>query len=208
MNGSARIVLVAGGERTQLADLKQGGREGVEGSGIPALGALNGNAESQRGFGDAVVEQDYACNDLKQVTLDVVEDALDVMDEDHGVFEGVQLLGADAGAETESSEDAGQASDVNRHTEITAQQSAGVRTIGGQVGGVGLFAATGYEFQTRVDGAIVHACTSAHGAHSVRSLPARRSQIFPQRSQYFSSILRICNISDLAFIVLAAVGRR
>ena len=226
MNGAVRIVLVAAGEdRTQQADLKQDGREGIEGGGVAALGALHGDAEPQRGFGDAVIEQDYARDDLKQVTLDAVEDPLDVMDEDHGVLERVQLIGADAGAETESSEDAGQASDVNRHAEIAAQQSAGVRAIGGQVGGVGFLRPPDTSSKRELAGTIIHACTSArsrvqtrrketgpsrrreasafaHGAHCVRSLPARRSQMFPQRSQYFSSILRICDVSDLAFIIL------
>jgi hypothetical protein len=86
---------------------------------------------------------------------------------------------------------------------------------------LGLYA--GYEVQPGITGPMVHACTSArslvqtcrketwpfsnkdsvlaHGAHWVRSLPERRSQMFPQRSQYFSSILRSCVGSVLGFIV-------
>ena len=214
-----------GKEWTKQADLQENCGKGVEGGGIAALGALHGNAEAERDFGDAVIKQDDSCDDFKEMTFHAIEDALDIMDKDYCILERIQFVGADAGSEAESSEDAGQASDIDRHPKVALQQRARVGAIGIQVANAGLFdLCAGYEVQSGITGPIGHACTSgrslvqtcrketlpfrskdsvlAHGVHCVRSLPERRSQMFPQRSQYFSSIFRSCDGSDPSFIIL------
>lgn len=208
----AGVSVWAGGEDgAEQADLQQGGGKGVQRGCVAALGALHGNAEAESRFGDTVFEQNHAGDDLHRGTRDAVEDPLDVMDEDHGILEGVQPVGADAGAEAESSEDTGQAADIDRHAEVAPQESAGVGAIGGQSFAWGPRAPAGDQMQDGDCRRAAHACTSArkrvqrlrketeplrmadsvvaYGAHSVRWLPARRSQRLPQRSQYFRSIL-------------------
>ena len=118
----------------QQSDLEQDGGEGVKGGGVAAFGALHRDPEAKRGLWDAVIEQDYACDDLQVVALNAFEGALDVMDEDDGVFKGVEFVGTDPGAEAEPSEDAGQAANIDRHPKVAPQQGSGVRTIGVQVG--------------------------------------------------------------------------
>lgn len=223
-------IFAVGKEGTEQPDLEEDRGEGVECSGISAFRSLYGDAEAERSFRDAVIEQYHSCDDLEEMTFHAVEDPLDIMDEDYGVLKRVQLIGTDAGAETESSEDAGQAADIDRHPEIALQQRSRVGAIGVQVADVGLLGlCPGYEVQPGITEPVVHACTSARslvqtcrketwpfcskdsvlaqGAHCVRSLPARRSQMFPQRSQYFSSMLRSCDSSVLGFIVPLPLGK-
>lgn len=212
-------------DRAKHPNLKEDGRERIERGGVAALGALHGNTDAERCLGNAVVQQDYAGDDFQRVTFEAVEDAFDVMDEDHGVFEGVEPVRADAGAEAKSSEHAGQASDVYSDAEIAAQQRAGVGPISGQFAGGGLLrVSAAYDLESGVAGAMHYANTPArsriqtcrrdpgppirsdasacaHGAQCVRPLPERRSQIFPQRSQYFSSMVRIFDVAVLVFIV-------
>src|SRR5208282_4108753 len=84
----------AGGkDRAEQADLEQSGGKEIERGCVAALGALHGDAEAQRGLRHAVLEQDYAGDDLHGGTRDAVEDPLDVMNEDDGVLEGVQFVG-------------------------------------------------------------------------------------------------------------------
>jgi hypothetical protein len=224
--GIARILLFAGlKDGAKQLDFKQDGRERVECGGVSPLGALHSDAEAERGFGEAVVEQDYARDDLKRMALDAIEDTLDVMDKNHGILKGMQLIGADARPEAESSKHAGQATYIDCHAEVAPQERARIGAIGGQVTGVRVLTLpAGYNLQSGIIFRTVHACTSArsrvqtckketgpsrrseasalaHGAHCVRSLPERRTQMFPQRSQYFSSILRNCDVLDIAFIV-------
>jgi hypothetical protein len=218
-------IFTVGKEGAKQADLKENRGKGVKGGGIAALGALHGNAEAERGLGDAVIKQDDSCDDFKEMTFHAVENPLDIMDKDYRILERIQFVGADASAEAESSEDTGQAAEIDRHPKVALQQRARVGAIGIQIADAGLFGlCAGYEVQTGITEPIDHACTSgrslvqtcrketlpfrskdsvlAHGAHCVRSLPERRSQMFPQRSQYFSSIFRSCDGSDLSFIIL------
>src|SRR5208282_5390731 len=117
----------------------------------------------------------------------------------------------------------GQAADIDRHAEVAAQQSTGVGAIGGQSFTRGLLAFAGDQVQDGFGRRAAHACTSArrrvqrfrkepeplprvaasaevHGAQRERWLPERRSQILPQRSQYFSSIL--CGREDSNFEII------
>jgi hypothetical protein len=220
-------VLVRCEDGTKQTDLKKDGGKRIDGRSVTTLGALNGNAEPECRFREAVVEQDYACNDFHRVTFDSVEDSFDVMNKDDGVLKRMEFVGRNTGSKTESSEDAGQASYIDRHAEVAPEQSARVGAICREILSVHLGAMpAGYDLQTGITANFIHADTYAsarsrvqtckkeiepprrseasalaHGAHSVLSLPARRSQMFPQRSQYFSSMFRSCNGSDLVFIV-------
>ncbi len=231
LDGMVRVLGLAGKDAAQQADLEQDSREGIKRGGVASLGSLHRDAEAERGFRDAVIEQDYPRDDLQIMTLNAFEGAFNVMNEDDGVLKRVQPVGADASAEAEPSEDAGQAPNIDRDTEVTPQQSTRVRAIGAQVRIPVLLAAGGYELQIGVTGAIIHACTSArsrvqscrkeagpssrseasafaHGAQCVRWLPERRSQMLPQRSQYFSSMLRNCGDSDATFIVFCPPAKK
>jgi hypothetical protein len=211
--------------RAKQMHLKKNRRKGIEGGGVAPLCALHGDPQPEGCFRDAVVEKDNARDDLKRVAVDTLEDTLDVMDEDDGIFEGVQFVRTHASPEAETSEHAGQTSDIDRHAEIAPQERTGIGAVRRQVWDLSVLSArAGYESQFSVTGRTVHACTSArnrvqtcrnesgrfrrsavsalaHGAQSVRSLPERRSQMFPQRSQYFSSILLNCKVVDFAFII-------
>jgi hypothetical protein len=58
----------------------------------------------------------------------------------------METVGADAGAEAESSEDARKAADIERHAEVAPQESAGVRAISSEpICGSVLFAPVGYD---------------------------------------------------------------
>lgn len=225
------LIFLAGKDGAEQADLNQNGGKGIECGGVSAFGSLNGDSKPKRSFRDAVVKQHDSRDDLKQVAFDAFENALDVMDENNGVLERVQLITTNPGAEAETSENAGQAADIDGHAEVTPQKSTRVGAVGGQIANFRLRSlAVRYEFQSGAAGNMVHACTSArsrvqtcrkqawpprskvstfaHGVHSVRLAPERRSQMFPHRSQYLSSILRSCNTSVLAFIVPLHTARK
>jgi|GEM_PF-1694017 len=223
--GKVLVIFIAATEnRAKKIRFEQDLRKGVESRSVAPFGTLHRDAQPERCFGYAVFEQDGACNDFKMVTFDTIEDPLYVMNENHGIFESMQFIGTDTCTEAESSQHAGQTSDINRHAEVSAKKRAGVWAICRQVSGVkALGARTGYKLQFSFTVTEAHACTCArsrvqtcrkaagspmrsevstfaHGAQCFRSLPARRSQMFPQRSQYFSSILLVCNVAILFFI--------
>lgn len=212
---------------TQQANFEQDAGKRIERSGVAPLRPLHSDAETQCGFRQRVIEQDDTGDDFHEVARDAVKDALDVMHEDHRILEGVQFVRRDPGTETEASQNTGQASDIHGHAEVAPQKGAGVGAISGQGCSRRLVRWVGYDLQS---GFFFHAWASARSrfqklrkeigppaseasaclqdAHKDWSLPERRTQMFPQRSQYLSCMLPNCTGCLLAFMIYISLSNR